>query len=596
MMSCTPRSAMTSGTPDLQISGTPDSSSDMADDVRLDYEDLASRVCELVSRPAWTEEQMRRYARRQAREVGESSSSPLGQVFTVSSLDSISSVDDDSRSVCENSISTEDRDRTLMLRTNMVMGDYADYVSYVDKSRSPAEDIGDKSILRRIRRASTSSAGQDPISEWRHEPIEPIRRQRRSSDIESCAGIFEDVEMNEDEFSSDFEGTRFAARDVLLRERTNMVMGDYADYVSYVDKSRSSVEELVGDKSILRRIRRASTSSAGQDPISEWRHEPIEPIEPIRGQRRSSDIESCAGIFEDVEMSEERFSSDFEGARFAARDVLTRVDSARQSRHERNDCRGGNSVFLVLFGVVLGILMSVSFGESMRRRETSASQRNESLPGGSFGRTRARPPRPPWSIAKLMSSVMPSIRDETREKYDPRWYEFHGTYSDSFSFCSRQEARIPCPYSVYCPDGRGSASALQYEGDPPYDATDRAHVPIIDVPFGWARLGVALEGDGTISEDTCSVRIETEIEASEVFSHLLCCREAPPPGESEVKSNFLHGNIELREYGESDNQRDDRDDLLRQRLDPVWFDSRHGWHGKFGGASVLFSLWSFSDL
>ena len=454
------------------MSGTPDCSSDMTDDIcgRLDHDDLASRVCELVSRPAWTEEQMRPYARRQAREVGESSGSPLGRASTVSSLDS--SVEDDSPSVCNISLYSESQDRSL-------------------------------------------------------------------------------------------------------RGRTDMVMNDYAKYISYVDKSRSSLEELVGDASILRRIQRASTSSSGQDLMSEWRHEPIE---PIRGRRRSSDVESCAGFFEDVEMNEDKFSVDLEGARFAARDVLARVDGARQSGHERS------GVFLVLFGVVLGVLMSVSFGESMRRWETSARQQNESLPGStSLGRTRTQP----WSIAKLLSSAMPSIRDETREKYDPRWYEFHGTYSDSFSFCSRHESRIPCPYSVYCPGGRGAASALQYEGDRPYDTNDRAHVPIVDLPFGWARLGVGLGEDGIISEDTCSVRIETKFEASEVSSHLLCCRDAPLSGESDVKSNLLHGDIELRNYGESDNKRDDRDDLLMQRLEPVWFDSRHGWSGKFGGASRL---------
>ena len=157
--------------------------SDMADDVRLDYEDLASRVCELVSRPAWTEEQqMRRCSRRQAGEDGKSSSPPLGRVYTVSSLDSISSVDDDSQ-----------------------------------------------------------------------------------------------------------------------------------------------------------------------------------------------------------------FSLDFEGARLAARDVLARVDCARLYRHERNGFRGGSGVFLVLFGVVLGILMSVSFGDPMRRWESSASKHNVSLPGSSFvGRGRDR--------------------------------------------------------------------------------------------------------------------------------------------------------------------------------------------------------------
>lgn len=449
------------------MSGPPSDyfSSDMTDDVcgRLDYDDLASRVCELVSRPAArTEEQMRRYARRQAREVGESSCSP---VPTVSSLDN--SIDYDSSSICDDALCSEDQDRSL-------------------------------------------------------------------------------------------------------RGRTNTVMSDYADFISYVDKSRSSVEGLVGDASIMSRIRRASPSSAGRGLISDWRHE------PIRGRRRSSDIESCGGFIQDVDMNEDRFSLDFEGARSAARDVLARVDGARQSRHD------GSGVFLVLFGVILGILMSMSFGESMRRRETSARQQNESLPGSSVGRTRTSPPRRPWSIANLLSSAMPSIHDGAREKYDPRWYEFRGTYySDSFSFCSRHESRIPCPYSVYCPGGRGSASALQYEGDRPHYTNDRSHVPIVDLPFGWARLGVGLGEDGSISEDTCSVRIETEIDASEVSSHLLCCREAPHPEGNEVESNFLDENLELEKYVESDNKRDDRDDLLRQRLDPIWFDSRHGWPGEW---------------
>ena len=277
-----------------------------------------------------------------------------------------------------------------------------------------------------------------------------------------------------------------------------MLLSDYADYISYVDTSRSSVEELVGDASIMSRIRRASTSSAGRNLISEWRHE------PIKGRRRSSDIESSGEFLQDVDMNEDESSSGFEGVRFAARDVLTRVDGARQSRHASNVCPGGSGLFLVLFGVILGILMSVSFGESMRRRETSDQQQNESLPGSSLGRTRMSPPRRPWSIANLLSSAMPSARDGAREEYDPRWYEFHGTYSDSFTFCSRHESRIPCPYNVYCPDGRGSAPASQYEGDRPHDTNDRAHVPIVDLPFGWARICGGLGEDGNIPKDTCS--------------------------------------------------------------------------------------------
>ena len=361
-----------------------------------------------------------------------------------------------------------------------------------------------------------------------------------------------------------------------------MLLSDYADYISYVDASGSSVEELVGDASIMSRIRRASTSSAGRNLISEWRHE------PIRGRRRSSDIESSGEFLQDVDMNEDDVpSSDFEGARFAARDVLTRVDGARQSRHESHVCPGGSGLFLVLFGVILGILMSVSFGESMRRRETSDQQQNESLPGSSLGRTRMSPPRRPWSIANLLSSAMPSARDGAREKYDPRWYEFHGTYSDSFTFCSRHESRIPCPYNVYCPGGRGSAPASQYEGDRPHDTNDRAHVPIVDLPFGWARICGGLGEDGNIPKDTCSVRIETEMEAAEVSSHILCCREAPLPAENEVESNFLDGNLEFSKYVESGNEQDARDDLLRKRLEPVWIDSRHGWSGELEGASCL---------
>ena len=476
------------------MSGAPDCSSDMTDDVRgrLDYEDLASRVCELVSRPARTEEEMRRYARRQAREAGDSSS-----CSTFSSLESDNSVDDGSSSDC----SVVDDD-------SLSVGDHA---------------------LR--------------------------------------------------------------AEDQALRGRTNMLMSDFAEYVSYVDTSRSSVELLVGDASIMSRIRRAPTSSAGRDPDSEWRHE------PIRGRRRSSDIESCGDFLRDVDMNEDGSPLDFEGARFAARDVLARADVARQSRHESNGFLGGSGLFLVLFGVMLGILMSVALGGSMGRREMS--QQHDSLPGSSLGRTRMSPPRrPSWSISNVLSSAMPSTLDGAREKYDPRWYDFKGTYSDSFTFCSRHESRIPCPYSVYCPSGRGSASASQYEGGQTHDTNDRPHVPIVDLPFGWARLGAGSGEDGNVLEDTCSVRIETDNEASvEVSSRILCCREAPLPEaplpeENEVESNFVDGNqqlslweaTELRKYVESDNELDARDDLLRQRLDPVWFDSRHGWSGELEGS------------
>ena len=84
----------------------------------------------------------------------------------------------------------------------------------------------------------------------------------------------------------------------------------------------------------------------------------------------------------------------------------------------------------------------------------------------------------------------------------------------------------------------------------------------------------------------------------EVSSRILCCREAPLPEaplpeENEVESNFVDGNqqlslweaTELRKYVESDNEVDARDDLLRQRLDPVWFDSLHGWSGELEGSS-----------
>ena len=540
------------------MSGAPDCSSDMTDDVRgrLDYEDLASRVCELVSRPARTEEEMRRYARRQAREAGDSSS-----CSTFSSLESDNSVDDGSSSDCsvvdDDSLSVGDHalraeDQALRGRTNMLMSDFAEYVSYVDTSRSSVELlVGDASIMSRIRRAPTSSAGRDPDSEWRHEPI---RGRRRSSDIESCGDFLRDVDMNEDGSSSYFEGAR-------------------------------SVRDLISES----RIRRAPASSAGRDL---WRHE------PIRGRRRSSDIESCGDYFQDIDMNEDGSPLDFEGARFAARDVLARADVARQSRHESNGFLGGSGLFLVLFGVMLGILMSVALGGSMGRREMS--QQHDSLPGSSLGRTRMSPPRrPSWSISNVLSSAMPSTLDGAREKYDPRWYDFKGTYSDSFTFCSRHESRIPCPYSVYCPSGRGSASASQYEGGQTHDTNDRPHVPIVDLPFGWARLGAGSGEDGNVLEDTCSVRIETDNEASvEVSSRILCCREAPLPEaplpeENEVESNFVDGNqqlslweaTELRKYVESDNEVDARDDLLRQRLDPVWFDSLHGWSGELEGSS-----------
>ena len=434
----------------------------------LDCEDLASRVCELVSRPAWPAERRRQHnRRREVREVREgddsSSSSSLGRVCTVSSLDS----------------------------------------SVYDGSVDPSSVCDDAHCL------------EDQVA-----PSSP-------------------------------------------RGRTNMLMSDCADYISYADTTRSSVGELAGDASITKR--------------------------PNTRRRRTSDIESCG------EKGDEP-SLDFEDARLAGSDFLTPVDGARRSRHESNGCLGDRGVLGVLFGIFLGILMSVSFEESMRLPESSARQQNESLPGRVGRRTLMSPP---WSlsITNLLSRTM-QTRDRAREKYDPRWYHFQGAYSDSFTFCSKNESRIPCPYSVYCPGGRGSAPEMRYEGDRPHNTNGGSpkHVPIIDLPFGWARLGVPGE-DGNISEDTCSVQIETEIvESVEVSSHILCCREAPLPVGNEVESNFLHGDLDPRKSVESDNDREeDRDDLLRQRLDPAWFDPQHGWFGELEGAYVLFYSFSVSD-
>lgn len=451
---------------------------------QLDCEDLASRVYELVNRPAWTDERRRRHARRKIREGDDSlSCSPLGRVYTVSSLGN--SVDDGSlnsstSSVCDDAHCLEDQaDRSLRERT-MLKNDYADYPPYVDTP--VGELVGDASIMSRIQ--LQSSSGRDLKGERRREPITRRRRTRGTSDIENC-GELGDIDMNGDE-------------------------------------------------------------------------------------------------------------PDLEGARLVASDVLTRVDSASLSRHEGNGCLrdSGSGALLVLFGILLGVLMSVSFEETMRRRETFARRQSESLPGRGGRRTRMSPPWP-LSIANLLSSTI----DRAREKYDPRWYQFQGAYSDSFTFCSRKESRIPCPYSVYCPGGRGSASEMQYEGDRPHDTNGKAHVPIIDFPFGWARLGGPGE-DGNISENTCSVHFETESEASaKVSSHILCCREAPLPAKNEVESNFLDGNLEPRKSIKSDIDREeDRYELLRQRLDPAWFDPQHGWFGELEGANVLLLLWSFPDL
>eukprot|EP00571_Detonula_confervacea_P001621 CAMPEP_0172329010 /NCGR_PEP_ID=MMETSP1058-20130122/60654_1 /TAXON_ID=83371 /ORGANISM="Detonula confervacea, Strain CCMP 353" /LENGTH=794 /DNA_ID=CAMNT_0013046155 /DNA_START=85 /DNA_END=2470 /DNA_ORIENTATION=+ len=191
--------------------------------------------------------------------------------------------------------------------------------------------------------------------------------------------------------------------------------------------------------------------------------------------------------------------------------------------------------------------------------------------------------------------------DPITTKYAPKWFDrsqgWMGLrYIDGIAFCASQDSYIPCPYEAICPNGMDSAPTGGNRND------TEAWAPIIDVPNGWVNVGSSSEVSSCTDYNSVhanpplwgvSTNHGSTPDDVDHAPHVMCCR-APPPGDI---NSFDHiqgsqdPDFQLSEISgiatteissntvstPTDIDRNEQDVL--DKLHPVWFGRKHGYHG-----------------
>lgn len=169
------------------------------------------------------------------------------------------------------------------------------------------------------------------------------------------------------------------------------------------------------------------------------------------------------------------------------------------------------------------------------------------------------------------------------EKYFPKWKGrstgwMGRTYLEALMFCATEGSRVPCPYEAYCPMGPGKHVMGGMR-------TEHTFAPIIDTQNGWVSVG---------PDDTCITHNAerpppewglTGIGSEEITQHIMCCFEhedgfgiASVMSKKPMIDPDFNASVE-RSTGEM---------AAMDRYHPVWYESRHGYHGGSHADAELF--------
>lgn len=174
---------------------------------------------------------------------------------------------------------------------------------------------------------------------------------------------------------------------------------------------------------------------------------------------------------------------------------------------------------------------------------------------------------------------------EVMAKYEPKWFDRSegwtgSTYVDAISFCAANDSYIPCPYEAYCPLGEGSLPTGGYDGN------EEAWAAIMDTPNGWVQIG-SLEKN-SISNSCMRYNSLNDnpplwglLRGDDVdrTPHIMCCKEP--------ETHFI-GGMDLPELMPAVVASTKSEQLILEEMDPIWFSSKHGYHGTTHQNAVAF--------
>ena len=177
-------------------------------------------------------------------------------------------------------------------------------------------------------------------------------------------------------------------------------------------------------------------------------------------------------------------------------------------------------------------------------------------------------------MAELYQSIV--------QAYEPLWFNrndgWEGTaYLEAFAFCSKQNSRMPCPYTAYCPSGAGTAPLGGVKED-----EGGAWAPIMNSANSWVQLG---------KENTCELYSDIEGqppawglsgEGSEAFTrNIACCLDLEEGGEEAATTPDESIYVTPEEFTEAEQ-------LILDGLHPLWFGRDHGYLGTTHDEAVEF--------
>ena len=192
-------------------------------------------------------------------------------------------------------------------------------------------------------------------------------------------------------------------------------------------------------------------------------------------------------------------------------------------------------------------------------------------------------PEPPSDVENSPFYVNEWYNQKIVEQYDPRWYDreskWHGhTYDDAISFCYSDNKRVPCPYSVYCPNGPSGKL-------------------IFDVHFdegeAWAATGDRFNQYVKVGHDDTCNRVTSSNPAGygrnnegvDVLSHLMCCYDAIQGVSEDLgigetwEATAEQSSSNSQHSGESTHTLTELEYAVQSKYIPFWFGFKEGWSG-----------------
>ena len=206
-----------------------------------------------------------------------------------------------------------------------------------------------------------------------------------------------------------------------------------------------------------------------------------------------------------------------------------------------------------------------------------------------------------------LNAMIPDAIKNSLGTFDPVWFDrksgWNGiTYNDSEVFCATHDNRVPCPYEIYCNEGKDGDL---YRGIRP-NGEQWSAIGLTENQ--WVQVGgmftchlyTDLNEEKKPAWGITGVSREHEHGAGGITQNIMCCRDvgkhgidldhvdgdSPKDTTNSEKKNPNNGNVAESQSQDLEIQK--REKAVIAAFKPIWFSTAHGWNGGTYEDAILF--------